>query len=71
MRYNTQRIVAEPVARLRLDDESVYLRGSAPQAVGIDGSEAGAASPGARFTLVNDCDHDATFAPDPPQTARR
>jgi hypothetical protein len=54
--------------RIDLGDESVYLRGAASQAMTIDGSGAGAASPGASFRLINDSDHDATFTPGAPQT---
>ena len=54
MRYSSQRVITAPVERVGLDDESVYLRGSEAQSIGIDGSGAGAASPGARFCLIND-----------------
>lgn len=70
MRYNSQRAITALSERIDLGDESVYLRGAESQAVTIDGSGAGAASPGAKFCLINDSDHDATFAPDAPQTVR-
>lgn len=71
MRYSSQRVITVQAARIGLADESVYLRGSEPQSVGIDGSGAGAVSPGARFCLINDSAHDATFTPDAPQTVAR
>jgi hypothetical protein len=68
MRYRSQRVITSASGRINLSDESVHLHGSAPQTITIDGSGAGAASPGAVFRLVNDCDHDATFVPGAPQT---
>lgn len=56
MRYNSQRTMVAQTARIDLADES------------IDGSGAGAASPGASFRLINSSAHDATFIPDSPQT---
>lgn len=71
MRYCGQRVITSASARIDLNDDSVYLRGSAPQTITIDGSGAGAASPGASFRVINDCDHDATFVPGAPQTVSR
>lgn len=68
MRYSYQRVITSPTARINLADESVYLRGSESQTVSIDGSKAGAASPGASFRLINDSDHEAQFVPDAPRT---
>ena len=68
MLYSAQRVITALSERIDLGDESVYLRGAASQAMTIDGSGAGAASPGASFRLINDCDHDATFTPGAPQT---
>ncbi len=68
MLYSAQRVITALSERIDLGDESGYLRGAESQAVTIDGSGAGAASPGASFRLINDCDHDATFAPGAPQT---
>lgn len=67
MHYRSQRVVTGASEPINLG-ESVYLRGSAPQTVTINGTGAGAASPGAVFRLINDCDHDATFVPGAPQT---
>jgi hypothetical protein len=68
VRYNSQRTITAQTARIGLADESVYLQGSEAQTVRIDGSGAGAASPGASFRLINSSAHDATFIPDSPQT---
>ncbi len=70
MLYSAQRVITALSERIDLGDESGYLRGAESQAVTIDGSGAGAASPGASFRLINDCDHDATFTPDAPQPVR-
>lgn len=67
MLYSAQRVITALSERIDLGDESVYLRGAASQAMTIDGSGAGAASPGASFRLINDSDHDATFTPGTPQ----
>lgn len=68
MLYSAQRVITALSERIDLGDESVYLRGAASQAMTIDGSGAGAPSPGASFRLINDSDHDATFTPGAPQT---
>ncbi len=68
MLYNSQRTITTPSARIDLSDASVYLKGSEAQTVSVDGSGAGAASPGASFRLVNSGAHDATFVPGSPQT---
>lgn len=68
MLHSAQRVITALSERIDLGDESVYLRGAASQAMTIDGSGAGAASPGASFRLINDSDHDATFTPGAPQT---
>jgi len=71
VRYNSQRTITAQTARIDLADESVYLQGSEAQTVRIDGSGAGAASPGASFRLINSSAHDATFIPDPSRATRR
>jgi hypothetical protein len=63
VRYNSQRTITAQTARIDLADESVYLQGNEAQTVRIDGSGAGAASPGASFRLINSSAHDA-FCPD-------
>lgn len=71
MRYCSQRVVTSASTLIENSDESVHLRGSAPQTITSTGSGAGAASAGARFCIVNDCDHNATFTPGAPQTVSR
>lgn len=71
MRYCSQRTVTSANVRIENSDDSVYLRGNTSQTVSIDGSGAGAASPGASFRLINDSDHDANFVPGVPQTVSR
>ena len=71
MRYCSQRVVTSASTLIENSDESVHLRGSAPQTITTIGSGAGAASAGASFRLVNDCDHNATFTPGAPQTVSR
>lgn len=71
MRYCGQRVITGASEPINLGDESVYLRGNAPQTIVTEGSGARAASPGAIFRLVNDCDHDANFVPGAPQTVSR
>ncbi len=71
MRYCGQRVITSASARVENSDESVYPHGSAPQTIVTEGSGARAASPGAIFRLVNDCDHDANFVPGAPQTVSR
>ncbi len=68
MLYNSQRTITSPTARIDLSDASVYLKGSEAQVVTIDGSGAGAASPGASFRIINGSAHDAIFVPGSPQT---
>lgn len=63
MRYSYQRVITASTGRINLADESVYLRGSESQTVGVDSSRAAAASPGASFRLINDSDHEARFVP--------
>lgn len=67
MLYNSQRIITSPNARIDLSDASVYLKGTESQTVTIDGSGAGAASPGASFRIINGSAHDAIFVPGSPQ----
>lgn len=67
MLYNSQRTIVAATARIDLSDASVYLKGGEAQTITIDGSGAGAASPGASFRIINGSAYDAIFVPGSPQ----